>query len=117
MNDELAANSLRDSNSDIPIDEGKIAAQRGAIASLTNSVATGRLVIPLLDIMAGRARDVVLNDGDRLMVPKISQEVTILGEVRRVPRPTSLIRPLVSRIISSRVVAIRTGLTRVMSIL
>ena len=86
LNDELSANSLRDSNSDIAIDEGKIAAQRGAIASLANSVATGRLVVPLADIMAYRSQDVVLKDGDRLMVPKLSQEVTILGEVRR---PTS----------------------------
>ncbi len=86
LNDELAANSLRDSNSDIAIDEGKIAAQRGALASLTNSVATGRLVVPLSDIMAYRSQDVLLKGGDRLIVPKISQEVTILGEVRR---PTS----------------------------
>jgi protein involved in polysaccharide export with SLBB domain len=86
LNDELAANSLRDSNSDIAIDEGKIAAQRGAIASLASSVATGRLVVPLSDIMSYRSQDVVLKEGDRLMVPKLSQEVTILGEVRR---PTS----------------------------
>jgi protein involved in polysaccharide export with SLBB domain len=86
LNDEIAANSLRDSNSDIAIDEGKIAAQRSAIASLSNSVATGRLVVPLSDIMAYRSQDVVLKNGDRLMVPKLSQEVTILGEVRR---PTS----------------------------
>jgi protein involved in polysaccharide export with SLBB domain len=86
LNDELSANSLRDSNSDIAVDEAKIAAQRGAIASLTSSVPTGRLVVPLSDIMAYRSQDVVLKDGDRLMVPKLSQEVTILGEVRR---PTS----------------------------
>jgi len=86
LNDEIAVNQLRDSNSEIVIDEQKIAAQKGAIASLTNSVATGRLVVPLADIVAYRAQDVVLKSGDRLMVPKISQEVTILGEVRR---PTS----------------------------
>ena len=40
----------------------------------------------MADIVAYRAQDVVLKDGDRLLVPKISQEVTILGEVRR---PTS----------------------------
>ena len=68
------------------LDQGKIAAQQGAIASLASSVATGRLVVPLADIVAYRAQDVVLKSGDRLMVPKISQEVTILGEVRR---PTS----------------------------
>ncbi|MDC0584966.1 SLBB domain-containing protein [bacterium] len=86
LNDEIAVNQLRDSNSEIAIDEQKIAAQKGAIASLANSVATGRLVVPLADIVAYRAQDVVLKSGDRLMVPKISQEVTILGEVRR---PTS----------------------------
>jgi len=72
--------------SDAELDQGKIAAQQGAIASLASSVATGRLVVPLADIVAYRAQDVVLKSGDRLMVPKISQEVTILGEVRR---PTS----------------------------
>ena len=77
---------MRDSNSDIALMSEKIAAQQGAIASLASSVATGRLVVPLADIVAYRAQDVVLKDGDRLLVPKISQEVTILGEVRR---PTS----------------------------
>ena len=86
LNDEIAVNQLRDSNSEIAVDEQKIAAQKGAIASLANSVATGRLVVPLADIVAYRAQDIVLKSGDRLMVPKISQEVTILGEVRR---PTS----------------------------
>ena len=66
--------------------ESKIAAQKGAIASLSSAIATGRLVIPLSDILAYRSADIILKDGDRLMVPKFSQEVTILGEVRR---PTS----------------------------
>jgi protein involved in polysaccharide export with SLBB domain len=47
LSDELAANSLRDSNSDIAIDEERVAAQRAAIESLSNSAATGRLVVPL----------------------------------------------------------------------
>ncbi len=83
LTNELAANSLRDSNSDIPIDDGKIAAQRGAIAALSNSVATGRLVVSLADIMSFQSEDIVLKDGDSLIVPKMSQEVTVLGEVRR----------------------------------
>ena len=86
LNDEIAASTLRNANSDMAIDEGTIAAQRAALESLSNSVATGRLVVPLSDIMAYRSQDVVLKMGDRLIVPKISQEVTILGEVRR---PTS----------------------------
>jgi len=86
LNDELSANSLRDANSDIAVDEDKIAAQRSAIAALSSTTATGRLVIPLSDIVSGLGQDVVLKDGDRLLIPKFSQEVTIIGEVRR---PTS----------------------------
>ena len=86
LNDELSANSLRDANSDISVDEDKVAAQRSAIAALSNTTATGRLVIPLSDIVLGLGEDVVLKDGDRLLIPKFSQEVTIIGEVRR---PTS----------------------------
>ena len=44
LNDELSANTLRDANSEIAIDEGKVEAQRGAIASLSRAEATGRLV-------------------------------------------------------------------------
>ena len=36
--------------------------------------------------MAGLSEDIILKDGDRLLIPKFSQEVTSLGEVRR---PTS----------------------------
>ncbi len=86
LNDELAASTLVDANSDIEFDAVKVAAQRNAISSLASLVATGRLVVPLSDIMAYRASDIVLKDGDQLFIPKISQEVTILGEVRR---PTS----------------------------
>ena len=86
LDEELSANSLRDANSDIAVDEEKVAAQRSAIAQLSTMEATGRLVIPLSDIMSGLGQDVVLKDGDRLLIPKFSQEVTIIGEVRR---PTS----------------------------
>ena len=36
--------------------------------------------------MAGLVEDVIIKNGDRLLVPKFSQEVTVIGEVRR---PTS----------------------------
>lgn len=86
LNEEIASDQLRDTNSGLEIDFDNISAQKAAIESLSNSVATGRLVIPLEDIMANQADDIVLNNGDRLLIPKISQEITILGEVRR---PTS----------------------------
>jgi polysaccharide biosynthesis/export protein len=49
----------------------------------------GRLVIDIGRVMkgpAGAPDDVVLRDGDRLLVPKKTQEITILGEVQS---PTS----------------------------
>jgi len=45
----------------------------------------GRLVININEVMASRAashEDVVLKDGDRLVVPTAMQEVTVLGEVQ-----------------------------------
>ena len=86
LNEEVTGDQLRDSNSGLEVDQEKIAAQKKAIESLSSSVATGRLVIPLQDIMAKPSQDLVLKDGDRLLIPKVSQEITILGEVRR---PTS----------------------------
>jgi polysaccharide export outer membrane protein len=49
----------------------------------------GRLVIDLNQVMAGRpgaSGDVLVRDGDKLLVPKQTQEITILGEVQS---PTS----------------------------
>jgi protein involved in polysaccharide export with SLBB domain len=46
----------------------------------------GRLVIDLRQVQKGAAGDVLLRDGDKLMIPKKTQEVTILGEVQS---PTS----------------------------
>ena len=86
LDEEISGDKMRDSNSGIELDSGKVEAQKAAIASLASSKATGRLVIPLEEIMANLSQDLVLNDGDRLLIPRLSQEITILGEVRR---PTS----------------------------
>jgi polysaccharide export outer membrane protein len=53
--------------------------------SLREAEPVGRLVIDVDRIMRGQsgaAYDVVLKDGDRLIVPRRSQEVTVLGEVQ-----------------------------------
>ena len=45
----------------------------------------GRLVIDLDRSMArapGSEQDIVLKDGDRLLVPRVTQEVTVIGEVQ-----------------------------------
>ena len=56
---------------------------------LRSAKPVGRLVIDVDGVYKGRAGgpdDVVVKDGDRLVVPKVTQEVTILGEVQS---PTS----------------------------
>jgi polysaccharide biosynthesis/export protein len=59
------------------------------MSQLRNTQPVGRLVIDIGSVLkgpAGASGDVLLRDGDKLLVPKISQEVTILGEVQA---PTS----------------------------
>jgi len=52
---------------------------------LKNTKAVGRLVIDLSEMVAapvGSPMDVVMRDGDRLIIPKQKQEVTVIGEVQ-----------------------------------
>ena len=55
------------------------------LTQLQTTEPVGRLVIDLPQVLAaktGASLDVVMRDGDRLLVPKQSQEVTVLGEVQ-----------------------------------
>lgn len=55
------------------------------LTQLKSAKAVGRLVINLNDVLsspAGSAMDVVLRDGDQLIIPKQKQEVTVIGEVQ-----------------------------------
>jgi polysaccharide biosynthesis/export protein len=55
------------------------------LSDLRNAQPVGRLVIDLDSAAAARpgsAEDIVLKDGDRLLVPRITQEVTVIGEVQ-----------------------------------
>lgn len=54
------------------------------LAQLRDSKPVGRLVIDLAQVnrRPGAPGDVLLRDGDRLLVPKQTQEITILGEVQ-----------------------------------
>jgi len=59
------------------------------LGQLRNAKPVGRLVIDVEAVYKGKAGgpdDVVVKDGDKLLVPKTTQEVTILGEVQS---PTS----------------------------
>ncbi|MEO7774945.1 MAG: SLBB domain-containing protein [Steroidobacteraceae bacterium] len=64
-----------------------LSAGQSLLAQLQGSKAVGRLVIDLPAVMGtepGSMRDVVMKDGDRLIVPKQKQEVTVIGEVQSV---------------------------------
>jgi protein involved in polysaccharide export with SLBB domain len=75
---DLAAISVSD-----PAAGATITAGQSLIDQLRNSVATGRWVIRLDALVAGdEAADVVLKDGDQLLVPDERQEVSVLGEVQ-----------------------------------
>ena len=75
---DLAAVSVSDPSASQTITTGQ-----SLITQLRNSVATGRLVIRLDDIVAGMmSADIILKDGDQLIVPDQRQEVTVLGEVQ-----------------------------------
>ena len=50
---------------------------------LKNTEATGRLVIDLPNLLAGRGTEIEVRDGDELLVPKRSQVVTVLGETQQ----------------------------------
>jgi len=52
------------------------------ITTLSSTDIVGRLVVDLPSIIAGlSSQDVILEDGDRLVVPSIRQAVTVIGEV------------------------------------
>jgi polysaccharide export outer membrane protein len=60
-----------------------IAVGQSILGQLRRAEPLGRLVIDLPGLQAGKAEnDVVLRDGDRLLVPEIKQEVMVLGEVQ-----------------------------------
>jgi polysaccharide biosynthesis/export protein len=88
--------------------QGSVANQAGAasalsvgqslLAQLRQARAVGRLVINLprmLESPLGSSYDVVLRDGDELIVPKFEQEVTVIGEVQTVT--SHLYRPGLTR--------------------
>lgn len=59
------------------------------LQNLNDTEPVGRLVVSLnqsLGAAPGSPQDIVLKDGDRLLIPRITQEVTVIGEVQS---PTS----------------------------
>jgi len=88
--------------------QGSVANQSGAasaisigqtlLTQLRQTRAVGRLVINLQGLMRspiGSQYDVVLRDGDQLIVPRFQQEVTVIGEVQTLT--SHLYRPGLTR--------------------
>jgi len=68
------------------------------LGQLRQARAVGRLVVNvprLIRVSVGSPADVVLRDGDELLVPKFQQEVTVIGEVQTAT--SHLYRPGMSR--------------------
>lgn len=83
---ELASLSLQQAQSAEAANTAQaMAAGQALLADLKATEAVGRLVIRLDDVMAspaGSEVDVVVREGDELVVPRVTQEVTVLGEVQ-----------------------------------
>ena len=75
---DLASISLSDPSAGDAVSIGQ-----SLLNQLRNAEVTGRVTIRLDDIIAGRrGADLILQDGDELLVPEIRQEIAVLGEVQ-----------------------------------
>jgi polysaccharide export outer membrane protein len=81
----VQAGNLMEASGRVPSEGSSAAIADGLLNDLKNSKPTGRLVIDLDGVVSralGSSRDVILRDGDELSVPKLRQEVTVIGEVQ-----------------------------------
>lgn len=82
---DLAASALQGAQANQNQAGQTLAVGQSLLAQLKTTKAVGRLVIDLNRVIAapvGSATDVSLRDGDRLIIPKVRQEVTVIGEVQ-----------------------------------
>lgn len=85
MESDLAQASLMSAQEAGRDAEQSLAVGRSLLASLRDAKPVGRLVIDLnraSNARPGSEQDIVLKDGDSLMVPRVVQEVTVIGEVQ-----------------------------------
>jgi protein involved in polysaccharide export with SLBB domain len=75
---DLTSLSLSDQGASDALSTGQ-----SLLTQLRTAEATGRLVIRLDALIAGNVEnDILLQDGDELLVPEFRQEVTVIGEVQ-----------------------------------
>jgi protein involved in polysaccharide export with SLBB domain len=82
---DLATAALQSANANQVGANTALTVGQSLLTQLRSAKAVGRLVINLPDTIAaapGSEDDIILRDGDRLIVPKVRQEVTVIGEVQ-----------------------------------
>jgi polysaccharide biosynthesis/export protein len=78
---DQAARSMTKESEDFAVSSNEVEA---SISALLSSAVYGRLIIDIPLLMNGNAKaDIVLQDGDVLSIPKFTNAVTVVGEVRR----------------------------------
>ncbi len=97
LQSNIAALALQSAASSLGVGE-TLSAGQNLLTQLRNTKPVGRLVIDVAALAGetpAKLADVTLRDGDRLYVPRLTQEITVLGEVQS---PTShLYRPGLTR--------------------
>ncbi len=83
LENDLAALSLQAARADTDVAQS-LSVGQSLLSQLRRTQPLGRLVINLDEIIDDEVDsvDVILKDGDQLVVPPITQEVTVLGEVQ-----------------------------------
>lgn len=85
MESDLTALSLQAAQETGRDPAAALSVGQSLLASLRNTKPVGRLVINLDRVgraSPGSSSDVFLKDGDKLFVPRVTQEVTVMGEVQ-----------------------------------
>ena len=85
MQTDLAAMAIAGTAAGQPNSANAITVGQSLLGQLRSQKAVGRLVIDLPKMMhsrAGSPYDVILRDGDELIVPRFQQQVTVIGEVQ-----------------------------------
>src|SRR5690606_23836993 len=84
MRADVAALALQAANAGQGAAADALQSGQSLLTQLQGARATGRLVIDLPGLLAsegGGVKDVLLRNGDELVVPKRRQEVSVIGEV------------------------------------
>jgi len=82
---DLASSALRAASANQAQGTQALTVGQSLLSQLKATKAVGRLVIDLNSVLnspVGSASDVVLREGDQLIIPKQKQEVTVIGEVQ-----------------------------------